>query len=76
MGSMVDAVLQFLHLHGGTLASDQRVLPCYAELVLGPRRVLLSFDPVTGKCCYRVMGGDRELWGECASVEGALAAIA
>lgn len=64
---------QFLDLHGGTLASDEKLLHCYAELSFETKRVLLSFEPRTGKCCYRVLGGERELWGECATVEAALA---
>jgi hypothetical protein len=71
---MINAVRQFLDLHGGTLESDHRLLHVYAELVLDAKRVLLSFDPRSGKCCYRVLSGERELWGECASVEAALVA--
>lgn len=71
---MVDAVIQFLQLHGGTLASDAKVLHTYAELLFEAKRVLLSFEPSSGTCCYRVLGGERELWGECTSVEAALVA--
>jgi hypothetical protein len=69
---VISTVLHFLYLHGGKLVSDRRLLATYADLDLDSRRVLLSYDAGSGRCCFRVLGGERELWGECTSVEAAL----
>lgn len=67
-------IRHFLAMHGAVLESDPNLLGRYVALRLPDRRILLSFDVDTGATCYRAMAGERELWGECPSVEAALAA--